>query len=527
MPADFPRRDFLRLSSAALLALHGCGDDGPGLADSSSSDATTDATTSSTGSPQLPTTSGPTGDTSTGELDPTTTDVTTTDATTTDAATTQPVPEDMGTPDELCPGEPIDFDPEALPLDLDAFPGALMAGSMRPTSFLFTTCCATPGPRLLRVWRPGERPGSVSLIRELMLEADADGYLQQLVDGLCPGTWYNYGLFSVDDEGQPLTRAILCEVRTAPADDVQEPLTVAITSCNGIGNAPWPALLRTADEYYDVFLHLGDMAYNDAAVTQADYRASWKNYFRVDDGEPRGMALAFSRAGLYCTLDDHEVTNDFNPETIDPARLKTALTAYFEAIPITDEPQGFRVWRSYRWGQTAEFIILDCRTERLPSQGQYLGPEQMAWLKQRLTDSPCHFKIILNSVPITNMPNLWDLLAYDRWEGYPEQRSELLGFINDQAIRNVWFLGGDLHTCFVGQIQPGSDGVLAKMREIAVTGGNTNPLGNFLPDQQYPFHSSDPHAVVLTFDPAADEVLVRFIDPETGEDAYAETLTQK
>ena len=51
----------------------------------------------------------------------------------------------------------------------------------------------------------------------------------------------------------------------------------------------------------------------------AELRASWKNYLRVDDGEPRGMALAYSRAGLYCTLDDHEVTNDFNPETQDLA----------------------------------------------------------------------------------------------------------------------------------------------------------------------------------------------------------------
>jgi phosphodiesterase/alkaline phosphatase D-like protein len=519
-----PRREFIRLTGAALLvpgALHGCGDDGPALLDTT----TTDPGTSSSGS-ELPTTGGPTGDTSTGDLSSSSSSTSTT-AAPDSSSTGQPVPEDMGAPEQVCPGEPLEFDAAAISLDLVGFPGAVMAGSMRSTSFLLTTWSAAPGPKLLRVWLPGERDGSVLLVRELELETDLDGHLQHVIDGLCPGTWYHYGLFTVDEQGLPLTRSILGEVRTPPVDDALEPVTVAVTSCNGIGNAPWPALLRTADEYYDVLLHLGDMAYNDGALTLADYRASWRNYLRVDDGQPRGMALAYSRAGLYCTLDDHEVTNDFNPETVDPQRLQDALQSYFEAVPITDQPQGLRVWRSYRWGRTAEFIILDCRTERLASQGQYIGPEQMAWLKQRLVESPCHFKIVLNSVPITNMPDLWDYVAYDRWEGFPGQRSELLDHIQAGQIRNVWFLSGDLHTCFVGAIQPGSAGVLAKMREVAVTGGNTNVLGDFLPPQQFPFHSSKPHAVLLTFDPEADEVLVRFIDSDTGEDAYAETLTQK
>src|SRR5690606_28855812 len=154
------------------------------------------------------------------------------------------------------------------------------------------------------------------------------------------------------------------ELRTALADDALEPLTVAISSCNGLGNAPWPALQRTSDEYYDVFLHLGDMAYNDGEMGLADLRDNWRAHLAVaHGGEPGGMALAYARAGLYCTLDDHEVTNDFNPETVDPQRLGDALTSYFEALPVTDMPNGFQVWQSFRWGLTAEFIVLDCRTE--------------------------------------------------------------------------------------------------------------------------------------------------------------------
>ena len=82
-------------------------------------------------------------------------------------------------------------------------------------------------------------------------------------------------------------------------------------------------------------------------------------------------------------------------------------------------------------------------------------------------------------------------------------------------------------TTIVSQVEPGGDGVLGVTREIAVTGGNTNVLGDFLDPPQFEFGSSKPHACLLTFDPAADEVLVRFVDPESGQDVYSEALSQK
>jgi phosphodiesterase/alkaline phosphatase D-like protein len=190
------------------------------------------------------------------------------------------------------------------------------------------------------------------------------------------------------------------------------------------------------------------------------------------------------------------------------------------------------VWQSFRWGLTAEFIVLDCRTERKPStmfsnDPIYISKEQMAWLKERLRTSPCHFKVVLNSVPITDMPTIpWDFASNDRWEGYPAQRDELLGFIAEHDIANVWFLSGDFHTCFVSYVEPNGAGVVAKTREIAVTGGNTNILGDFLAAPQFAFGSANAHGCIITFDPIADEVMVRFIDADTGQDAYNAVLTQ-
>ncbi|MCY1072650.1 alkaline phosphatase D family protein [Nannocystis sp. RBIL2] len=527
------RRDFLKLAGATLVAVPACADDVMAGTEGPGGSSTGDGSSTTT-SGDVPTTGAPTTSSSTSTGDGTTTSSTGADSTSTGddgtTSTSTGEPSDMGAQPQACEGQEIAFAPDAVAEDLARFPTAVMAGAMRQESALLHGRSELPEPVLLRVWQPGDAEGTVRVVRELEVTPDENGYLRQLVDGLCPGQWYRYGFFATD-RGEPVARGVLGEFRTAIADDAMEPLTVAISCCNGLDNFPWPALQRTSDEYYDVFLHLGDMAYNDGEMSLADYRGNWQAYLAVADGG--GMALAYARAGLYCTLDDHEVTNDFNPETIDPQRLQDAMTSYFEAIPVTDTPMEFRVWQSFRWGLTAEFIVLDCRTERKPSTANsadpiYLSKEQMAWLKERLQSSPCHFKVILNSVPITDMPTIpWDFAANDRWEGYPVQRQELLDFIAAEDIANVWFLSGDFHTCFISHVEPDGDGVVAKTREIAVTGGNTNILGDFLAAPQFSFGSSNPHGCIITFDPAADEVLVRFIDADSGQDAYSETLTQK
>lgn len=533
--SSFSRREFLLLTAGTVLpwVVGACGDDGIGEetgggSSSSGGEPTTGGgATGSTGAGEAETSVGSTGDASTG-------DATTGDATTGDATTGDETTGDTTTGEaEHCGGELIDFDADAVMEDLSRFPRAVLAGAMRPVSVVLCSHSGVSEAAVLRVWQPGERAGQVRLISEVELMPDEEGGLRHTVTGLCPGQWYRYGFFAGED-GAWTGRSILGEFRTALADDVSEALTVAISACNHIENRPWPALLTQADEYYDVFLHLGDMAYNDSSMDAAAYRASWHNYLlALQDGEASGMALAFARAGVYATLDDHEITNNFNPETIDPARLDAALRAYHAAIPLTDEADTLQVWRSFRWGRSVEFFVLDCRTERLPSTAEtqnpiYVGPAQMQWLKDGLAASPCTFKVILNSVPITNMPALpWDVAANDRWEGYGVQRFELLDHIHTEDIRNVWFVSGDLHVCFVGRIEPGAEGLLGSMQEVAVTGGNTNVLGDFLPDDQYAFGSSRAHALFMTFDPEAEAVHVRFVDPVTGEDAYSETLTQR
>lgn len=510
--APLPRRGFLGLALGASAAwLTGCGDDSAtGSGDGSSGSTGGDGSGDVTGGAS---TSGLDTGTGSGEAEA---DSGSDDST---GGTGEP---------ELCEedGFEEEFDAEAIPEDAAVFPYAVMAGEMQTESVLLAIQIPDAEPKLLRVWRPVEPKGTVRVIAEIEVVPNADGYAKIPIEGLCPGTWYQYAYF-VGEPGDLTARSLIGEFRTAPPEDALEPLYIAISACNG-DSFDWPALYRTAEEYYDIFIHLGDMAYNDGAFSLEEFRDSWRQYMSAE-----GFRQCFALAGMYATWDDHEIddNSNFDRETMDPMQLQkrqNALDAYFELLPIEAEGPDYQLWRSFRWGLTAEIIVLDCRYERRPSLGEYMSQAQMDWLKQRLAESPCHFKIIMNSVPITNMPTIWDVAASDRWEGFPDSRNELLDFIQDELITNVWFLAGDFHTCFVSRLEE-NGGLAANTYEIAVTGGRTNPIPDFLTGfdgPQFEYGVTVPRGCLLMFDPEANAVNIRFIDPETGEDLYNETLSQ-
>ena len=127
------------------------------------------------------------------------------------------------------------------------------------------------------------------------------------------------------------------------------------------------------------------------------------------------------------------------PETFDAARRTAAVQSFFDHQPVRrDAAHPDRVWKRMRWGRTADIFVLDCRNERRPStrgsEDQYLSREQMDWLKAGLTSSEAVFKLIVNSVPISDFPGAFDLAQRDRWEGYPTQREEILRHVGGDVL---------------------------------------------------------------------------------------------
>jgi len=408
--------------------------------------------------------------------------------------------------------EARDLDAEAIPLREDLFDIGIQSGAVRAESVLLWTHVADGFAKRLLVWRRGESETAAWVVYDEDVTPGPAGYTHVSVEGLAPCTWYSYGFFSEDEAGVLIGRSPLGRFKTPPPPGVLEPVRIGATSCTSRSTAPWEALTLTAEQDIELLLHLGDQSYNDSAETLSEYRSSWRA--TLNDPGYRALHAAVSHLS---TWDDHEVTNNWDPETISPTRRANATQAYFETLAVERGPDD-RLWHSYSWGETLEIFVTDCRSERRPStresdEAQYISNEQMAWLQDGLLDSDAHFKVVFSSVPITNMPGLWDFAAEDRWEGYASQRSELLDFIYANELENVWFLGGDFHVGFVANVEPEGPG--RAFWEVAVgPGGNgPNPAALFLSAPQFDFKTDGfgtEFMTTLEFDPIRDAVRVVF-----------------
>ena len=426
-------------------------------------------------------------------------------------------------PDTLLIGDALgtmESDGPVVILDMDKpvegalFPLGVSAGAARAESIIFWTKYTGSDEVRLTVWRPLDIPNQVvKAYDEVVTPADG-GFIKLRVDGLLPDARYEYA-FVLENQKSPTGSA-----RTALAPGAKRPITFAATSCTSQFYQPWPALSLMADYDVDAVLHAGDMSYNDGAVTLEEYREAW-----ADTLSQTGYRDLLSAAGLYATWDDHEVDNNWDPETMDPSNIAAAKQAFFETLPNDQGPEA-RLWERYQWGDALELFILDCRAERKPSTAGnspepdiYISQAQMDWLKDGLFNSTATYKVILNSVPITDMPFFY-FGEGDRWEGYPDQRNELLGYIADNDIGGVWFIAGDFHLGFVSWVD--TDGSGANIREVAVgPGGNLNPAGllaGLFPQSQFDFFHGNPEtATLLTFDPDNETVFVQFIDANNGD----------
>jgi phosphodiesterase/alkaline phosphatase D-like protein len=288
-----------------------------------------------------------------------------------------------------------------------------------------------------------------------------------------------------------------------------EPFTVLARAAERA--APSPGNLAAP---IDAFLFLGDTAYCDGADTPDAYRDKWHAHI----GKAEHVALRASMAS-YTTWDDHEVTNDWNPETIDAAHFETARAALREHMPmrtLAEDPK--RLWRSRRFGTTAEVFVLDSRSERLPStifsdDEQYISRAQMDWLKGALLESPCAFKVIMNSVPITRFPNIWNAWQVDRWDAYDAQRTEILTHIDDNAIPGVLWVSGDFHLAKMGFVSPeGSPG--ATQVEVLVGPGaqGGNALASTLIADHFHWKSTENNYTELHLDPATGEARIVYVN---------------
>ena len=406
-------------------------------------------------------------------------------------------------PDDL---EPLPS-PESPDVDLGTFPYGVMAGDMDTARAIVWTHCLG-GTLALIVWEKATN--------RIVFDAPVamvEGFAHVDVTTLAPGTRYRYQFHagsSYSDAG---------EFATPPGPGSRESVTFGAVSCTH-QFATERAIEYAALEELDCLFHLGDHVYNDAdhyLTTLAEFRASWRDCFSPD------MRAVHARHGTYFTWDDHEIINNWDRDWVDAnpqyrPSVEHGTRTYFEHHPIRDRS---KLWRSVRWGDTAELFLLDLRGERREEvDRRIMSPAQLEWLANGLAASTATFKFVMNPIPICTMPPE-DAHVADRWEGFKRERDALLGFIRDRAIENVWWISGDYHVGAVGHVEPYGYrwyGMREVMMGPGAGGGAEEALSmaaytdGTSGEKQWPFVTRASNYVVFTADPIAKTVRVVFRD---------------
>ncbi|MEN8185059.1 MAG: alkaline phosphatase D family protein, partial [Myxococcota bacterium] len=88
----------------------------------------------------------------------------------------------------------------------------------------------------------------------------------------------------------------------------------------------------------DFFIYLGDQIYSDSfvrglrgqgpAMTLDEYRDVWKENLSIP-----ALPDLLASTSILAIWDDHEVQNDYDGQTVDPARYANGRQAYFEYLP--------------------------------------------------------------------------------------------------------------------------------------------------------------------------------------------------
>ena len=110
---------------------------------------------------------------------------------------------------------------------------------------------------------------------------------------------------------------------------------------------------------------------------------------------------------------------------------------------------------------------VDVRGETIPNPRRespavsMLGPQQKSWFKKALKGSDATWKVWANAMPV--MAFKFDLGALDSeldtgylwtdgWDGFPNERAELMQFLLDEGITDVVSLSGDRHANYAGLV---------------------------------------------------------------------------
>ena len=269
----------------------------------------------------------------------------------------------------------------------------------------------------------------------LVIGQDSDGTAHIQIDRLDPGTFYYYRAAVANKKPGPIARFL-----TAPKPDDNAVVKFCFSADSRQSYQPFTIMDAINANQPNFFVHLGDTIYADRGGTATELADFWDKYRANRDAPSQRL---FSDTDVYVIWDDHEVRNDYEGS---PPIAVVGRRAFFDYWPVRRNPQEKnRLYRSFRWGKALDLFLLDARQYRDHAHRKMLGRPQKEWLFNGLASSSALFKVIATSVPMIGG-------GRDRWDGYPEERLELIHWITQKKITGVIFISGDLHYAAVSKV---------------------------------------------------------------------------
>ena len=400
----------------------------------------------------------------------------------------------------------------------------------------------TANEKVSVVWQLASEMDFTNILQhgESFTGAETDHTIKIEVKDLDPGQVYYYR-FVVDGITSEPGRTM-----TLPDGPVDK-LGIAVASCSNYPFGYFNAYEEIAnDEDIDFVVHLGDYIYEYGSdgwgsaqgerlnrshspsheiVSLSDYRERHAQY-----KSDRASRLMHASHPLIPTWDDHESANNpwtggaqnHQPSTEGdwPSRREASLRAFFEWMPVREQPAGLdkeKLWRHFSFGDLATLTTLETRhtgrsiqvsynehLERIENNiqrdrflGKILGDpnrtilsnEMENFLAKSLADSVGKHKtwrIIGNQIPIarTHVPDVGnrispettggnpmpeshnqfsrlgelDLPLYlDTWDGYPAARQRFYNLCRDAGASDLIVLTGDSHAFWANELYDGSN----------------------------------------------------------------------
>ncbi len=386
------------------------------------------------------------------------------------------------------------------------FTDGVASGDVTSTSAILWTRIDRAATVKVEVWSNPHLHGKKAFQKVIHhVSADRDFTIKADATGLRPDTTYSYRFKHDDEDGASFSE--VGTFRTAPsagsASDVRFTYTGDADGTRLPGGAPafndFEVLDAARLEGGAFWVFDGDTIYADSpfrssgpAETLAEYHAAHR-----ENRSYANLRELLAATSVYATMDDHEVMNDYDAATIDPARYAAGRRAFLDyysvresGLPHDPSCAGDPLYRRFAWGSEVELFLLDERSCRsadaaavcltdlgptLPTSVRQsgvlaffltpspppgclaaifdpartlLGSAQKARLLSDLAASTAKWKLVVSQEPIQQ----FFALPYDRWEGYGAERNEILTFIQANGIEGVKFLTTDMHATLLNQV---------------------------------------------------------------------------